>query len=64
MTRLLKENIPAITNELLKFNKVPVAKWYQQERLQSHPLYSGLVSVSEVLKAYKVENHSSFERSG
>ncbi len=64
MTRLLKENIPAITNELLKFNKVPVTKWYQQERLQSHPHYPGLVSESEVLKEYKVENHSSFERSG
>lgn len=64
MNHLLKENIPVVTYERLKFNKVPVTKSYLHERLQSHPDYPGLVSVSDMLKEYKVENHSSFEKTG
>lgn len=64
MTRLLKENIPIVTYERLKFINVSVTKSYLHERLQSHPDYHSLVSVSDVLKEYKVENHSSFEKTG
>ncbi len=50
MTRLLKENIPVVTYELLKFNKVPVIRFYLQNRLYPHPGYSDFVLVSDMLK--------------
>jgi hypothetical protein len=56
MTRLLKKNVPVVTYELLKFNKIPVTKSYLRERLQSHLDYPSLVSISDVLKRYKAEH--------
>jgi uncharacterized membrane protein len=64
MTRQLKENIHVISYELLKVNIVSVTRSYLQNQLYFHLDYPSLVSVRDVLKEYKVGNHSSFERTG